>query len=416
MSDPVDVFVQIASVDVLAGRMWSHGSGRQESATFAYADSYLSSSSAYELDPLLALISGQQQTSLGRAIFGAFSDCAPDGWGRRLILREHRRSTGRGPTGYPEINFLMGTRDDMRQGALRFRYAGQQEFQAPPSSPIPPLVRLAQLLNASASLERDEATDEQLRLLLRAGSSLGGARPKAQVIDNNGRLSIAKFPRVQSDDWDVIRWEAVAHELAENAGITVSPARLELIDHKPVLILERFDRTDRAAKEGEPERIGYVSAMTRLETRDGVPGDYLEVAAVTERQRDRQELWRRIAFTMLISNTDDHLRNHGYLRLSSSGWDLSPAFDINPNPEGGPFATQLDGDDSGDINNLLSVANHFDLTTEQASNALREVVEATSGWAKLARRVGISKSEISFMAAAFEREAAVQAKELIESR
>jgi serine/threonine-protein kinase HipA len=155
--------------------------------------------------------------------------------------------------------------------------------------------------------------------------------------------------------------------------------------------------------------------MTRLETIDGVPGDYLEIAAVTERQRDRQELWRRIAFTMLISNTDDHLRNHGYLRLSSSGWNLSPAFDINPNPAGGPFATQLDGDDSGDVTKLLRLANHFDLTTEQASNALREVVEATSGWAKIARRVGISKSEISYMAAAFERQAAVQAKELIES-
>ncbi|MGH2893216.1 MAG: type II toxin-antitoxin system HipA family toxin [Solirubrobacteraceae bacterium] len=416
MSDPIDVFVQIAGLDVLAGRMWSHGSGKQESVTFAYADGYLSSSSAYELDPLLPLIAGQQQTPLGRAIFGAFSDCAPDGWGRRLILLEHRRETGREPTGYPEVSFLMGTRDDMRQGALRFRYAGQEEFQATPSSAIPPLVRLAQLVNASASLERDEASDEQLRLLLRAGSSLGGARPKAQVVDNNGRLSIAKFPRVQGDDWDVIRWEAVAHELAGEAGMTVSPARLELIENNPVLILERFDRTDRAAQDGGPERIGYVSAMTRLETTDGMPGDYLEIAAVTERQRDRQQLWRRIAFTMLISNTDDHLRNHGYLRLSTSGWDLSPAFDINPNPEGGPFATQLNGDDGGDINNLLDLANHFDLTAEQANTALREVVEATSGWAEVASRVGISKSEIGFMAAAFERQAAVQAKEVIDSR
>jgi serine/threonine-protein kinase HipA len=401
MSDPIDVFVQIAGVDVLAGRMWSHGSGKQQSATFAYADSYLSSSAAYELDPGLPLIAGQQQTALGRPLFGAFSDCAPDGWGRRLILREHRRATGREPTGYPEVSLLMGTRDDMRQGALRFRYAGQEEFQAPPSSPIPPLVRLAQLLDASASLERDEASDEQLRLLLRAGSSLGGARPKAQVVDDNGRLSIAKFPRVQGDHWDVIRWEAVAHELAKDAGITVSPARLEVIDDKPVLILERFDRTDRATQDGGPARIGYVSAMTQLETTDGVPGDYLEVAAVTERQRDRQELWRRIAFTILISNTDDHLRNHGYLRLSSSSWHLSPAFDVNPNPEGGPFATQLNGDDSGNINNLLRLANHFDLTAKQATNVLREVVDASSGWVQVARRAGISKSEISFMAPAF---------------
>jgi serine/threonine-protein kinase HipA len=251
---------------------------------------------------------------------------------------------------------------------------------------------------------------------LRAGSSLGGARPKAQVVDNNGRLSIAKFPRVQGDDWDVIRWEAVAHALAADAGITMSRARLELIDNKPVLLLERFDRTDRAAQDGGRERIGYVSAMTRLETTDGVPGDYLEIAAVTERQRDRQELWRRIAFTMLISNTDDHLRNHGYLRLSSSGWDLSPAFDINPNPDGGPFATQLNGDDTGDIKNLLDLANHFDLTAEDANNTLREVIEATSRWAEVAHRAGVSKSEIGLMAPAFERQAAVQAKELVEIR
>jgi serine/threonine-protein kinase HipA len=412
--DPVDVYVQIAGVDVAAGRMWSHGSGRQESATFAYADTYLSNATAYELDPLLPLMTGQQQTPLGRAIFGAFSDCAPDGWGRRLILREHRRLTGREATGYGEITFLLGTRDDMRQGALRFRGDGHAEFQAPPSSPIPPLVGLAQLLNASVSLERDEASDEQLRLLLRAGSSLGGARPKAQVIDNRGRVSIAKFPRVDGDDWDVIRWEAVAHELAHDAGITVSPARLEVIDSRPVLILERFDRTGRATQDGEPERIGYVSAMTRLESTDGAPGDYLEVAAVTERKTDRQELWRRIAFTMLISNTDDHLRNHGYLRFSSSSWDLAPAFDVNPNPQGGPFATLLDGDDGGDIDNLLGLANHFDLRAEQATNNLREVVQAISSWSEVARRVGISTSEIGFMAPAFERRAAVQARDRIQ--
>jgi serine/threonine-protein kinase HipA len=411
VSDPVEVFVQIAGVDVFAGRMWSHGAGRTESATFAYDDSYLTSPDSYELDPLLPLLSGQQQTPVGQALFGAFSDCAPDGWGRRLIIRAANRSaTGRAAASYRELDFLMGTRDDMRQGALRFRYTGQDEFQAQATTEIPPLVRLGPLLNASASLDRGDASDEQLRLLLRAGSSLGGARPKAQVTDSSGRLAIAKFPRVQGDDWDVIRWEAVAHQLAQDAGITISPARLEVIDQKPVLILERFDRDGRGDGYG---RIGYVSAMTRLEATDGNSGDYLEIALATEQVRDRRELWRRIAFTILISNTDDHLRNHGYLRRSSSGWDLAPAFDLNPDPQGGLFATQLDGDDTGNINNLLALADHFDLTPTQATDALRDVVKAVSGWSDIARRLGISKSDITFMTPAFEHQATQDAQLLV---
>ncbi|MGH2873842.1 MAG: type II toxin-antitoxin system HipA family toxin [Solirubrobacteraceae bacterium] len=402
MSEPIEVLVQIAGADVSAGRMWSHGQGRSESATFAYADSYLAGRDSYELDPLLPLVSGQQHTPVGRALFGAFTDCAPDGWGRRLILRAQKAQLGRQPSGHSEIDFLLGTRDDMRQGALRFRHPGHERFLAPATAKIPPLVRLGRLLDASVSLERNEASDEDLQLLLRAGSSLGGARPKAQVLDNSGRLAIAKFPRVQGDDWDVIRWEATVHQLAITAGIGVPPARLEQIDGKPVLLVERFDRAAEM-------RIGYVSAMTRLERADGQQGDYLEIAAVTERTHDLHELWRRIAFSLLVSNTDDHLRNHGFLRLTTDGWHLSPAFDINPNPQARRFATMINADDTGEIDNLLGVAEHFRLSAADAVAVLGDVVQATSKWAQFARQNGISDAEIRLMADAFEHEPARQA-------
>lgn len=399
MSKPVEVFVQIAGADVLAGRLCSHGAGRSESATFAYDESYLAMRGGYALDPALPLVSGQHQTPVERALFGAFTDCAPDGWGRRLIVRAQKASAGKRPIGYGEIDYLLATRDDMRQGALRFRHQGQAHFLAQPETKIPPLIRLARLLDASANLEREEASNDDLKMLLRAGSSLGGARPKAQVMDDSGRLAIAKFPRVEGDSWEVIRWEATTHQLALDAGIDVPPARLMQIDGKPVLLIERFDRSGDL-------RIGYVSAMTRIERTDRQPGDYLEIAAVIERPDDLRELWRRIAFSLLVSNTDDHLRNHGFLRRSSDSWHLAPAFDINPNPEGRHFATLVDGDDTGDIEGLLGVAGHFRLSEADALTVLGEVVQATSRWAQVARQNGIDTSEIKLMADAFEHEAA----------
>lgn len=400
----VDVAVALGGDEVLAGRLWAHRRRRVESATFSYDDRYLQHPAAYELDPALPLVGGQQQTAAGRMMFGAFADSAPDRWGRRLIARAERqrvRDEGGAERSLAEIDFLLGVRDDLRQGALRFRDPQTGAHFAPEPGGVPPLIDLPRLLSAADRLDRDEPDADDLRVLLRGGSSLGGARPKAHVQGADGQLAIAKFPSPSTDDWDVIRWEAVALRLAERAGIDAAASSLELVDGRPVLIVDRFDRDG-------ARRIGYVSAMTMLEADDGAQGSYLEIADVIERHsvrasEDLRELWRRVAFSIAISNTDDHLRNHGFLRTSTSGWRLSPAFDLNPNPRGdGALSTAIDLDDpTASFDLLLGVAAEFRLSAETAREVMGRVVDAVSGWRKVAESVGLSRPEIEVMARAF---------------
>jgi serine/threonine-protein kinase HipA len=400
----VEVVVQLAGEDVPAGRMWTHSGRGVQSATFAYFDNYLQRPGAYALDPALQLYSGQQQRPEGWALFGAFSDAAPDGWGRRLLRRSEltgAREHGRAEREIAEVDYLLGVRDDLRQGALRFRHDEQGGFLAHEREGIPHLIDLPRLLNAAEHLERDEASAEDLRLLLEGASSLGGARPKAHVLDREGRLGIAKFPAQQGDDWDVIAWEAVALYLARDAGIAVPEFKLHLVAGRPVLILTRFDR-------GKLGRSGYVSAMTLLEARDGEGSSYIEIAEVIEQyspsaRKDLAELWRRMVFGILISNTDDHLRNHGFLRASTAGWSLSPAFDLNPDPRRREFSTSISGGDGrNSIAGALDVAPVFRLTPEQALSVLGEVTAAASHWRETAKRNGVSGSSIEQLAPAFE--------------
>lgn len=408
MAGEVEVVVSLRGEDVLAGRLWSHRSRGQESATFSYEESYLGLEGAYELDPRLPLVGGPQQTAEGQAMFAAFSDCAPDSWGRRLIKRGERRraeTEGRTARSIGEIDYLLGARDDLRQGALRFRDPESGEYLAMESTGVPDLVELPRLLNATERLERDEADEPELKALLRGGSSLGGARPKAHVREQNGRVAIAKFPSEAKDEWDVMAWESVALTLAAGAGIGVPHSSLHRVDGKSVLIVDRFDRA------GEL-RIGYVSAMTMLEASDGNQGSYLEIADAIERnspttEKDLAELWRRIAFSVLISNTDDHLRNHGFLRSTSAGWSLSPAFDLNPDPEPGPkyLSTAIDLDDpSASIENLMGVTTYFRLGRSGALRILAEVVAACRSWRQTAAAAGTTGEEISLMRSAFENE------------
>ena len=412
---PIEVVVQIDREDVPAGRLWSHRRSRAESATFSYDDDYLARPDAYELDPSLPLVAGQQQTQVGRKIFGAFSDCAPDRWGRRLIARTEKRRVereGGAERSFGEIDLLLGVRDDMRQGALRFRHSPNSIFLADETSGIPHLIELPRLVGAADALERDEASEEELRVLLRGGSSLGGARPKAHVLDESGEVAIAKFPRV-ADDHDVMRWEAVAMTLARAAGITVSDWELHLFDGRPVLVIDRFDRS-------RGRRIGYVSAMTMLEAADGDRGSYLEIADVVERHspragKDLVELWRRMAFSVLISNTDDHLRNHGFLRTSSAGWSLSPAFDLNPEPGTGmrQLSTSIGFDDfSASVEVLMGVGEYFRLGGEASRRVLGEVVDATERWREVARQTGVDPAGIELMASAFDHDQVSIAKQI----
>lgn len=410
----VEVLVQIAGEDVLAGRLWSHRRGKTESATFSYDSEYLARDDAYALDPLLPLASGQQQTPLGRSIFGAFSDCAPDRWGRMLIHRRHRQQGGNESTGEPsfaEVDYLLGVRDDLRQGALRFRDPESGEFLASEHDGVPHLIDLPRLLDFADRAERDVASQEELEILLKGGSSLGGARPKAHVIDRRGRIAIAKFPRISGDEWDVTGWEAVTLSLARMAGIVVPDSSLQEIGGNSVLILDRFDRR------GE-QRIGYVSAMTMLEARDGEEGSYLDLVEAMEEESDRatadmHELWRRIAFSILASNTDDHLRNHGFLRATSGGWSLSPAFDLNPNPAPGRklLSTSIDGSSNdASLELLLDVAELFRLNEDEAQAVVKEVSDATSRWRDVAIQVGLDRGSLGEMAPAFEHESAELAR------
>jgi serine/threonine-protein kinase HipA len=397
--DATEVFVQIAGTDVCAGRLWSHQRHASESATFAYAEDYLARSDAYALDPALPLRTGQQRTRVGQELFGAFTDCTPNHWGRRLLDRAQLRESG-ARRRLAEIDYLLGVRDDMRQGALRFRAAGTDLFLAPEQSRIPPPVELPPLLDASARLECDQDTDDDVRLLLRGGSSLGGAHPKAHVIVADGEAAIAKFPSV-TDDRDVGAWEAVTHELARRAGITVPAAALHRIDGRSVFIVERFDRTG-------PRRLGYASAMTMLEASEGERRSYLEIAEVIEAVsshaiEDLRQLWTRIAFTILVSNTDDHLRNHGFLKTVTAGWELAPAFDVNPNPLAVPddFATAINDESERTIRLLIDVADYFRLTPDDATAILDTVATATSQWQAVAQAFGLTKPEIDMMSPAF---------------
>jgi serine/threonine-protein kinase HipA len=410
VADHVEVFVQIVGEDVLAGRLWAHRRRGLESQTFGYASEYITRNDAYELDPLLPLREGAQQSPVGRATFGAFSDCAPDRWGRRLILRYERHraaSEGVTPRSFGEIDYLLGVRDDLRQGSLRFRDPDDGIFLAEEKTSVPPLIELARLLSAADHEELDTAGAEELTLLLRGGSSLGGARPKAHVLDRHGRVSIAKFPNAQADEWNVMLWEAVALRLAAEAGIAVPACKLHQVSGRGVLVLGRFDRV------GE-RRIGYVSAMTMLERRDGDHGSYLEIADALARfspnaGEDLRELWRRIAFSILISNFDDHLRNHGFLRTSTAGWTLSPAFDLNPDPRPGPreLTTAIDFDATeAEPDLLMSVAPEFRLSANDAQAVLGQVSAATKRWRSVARELGASAGDIEQMEPAFEHRAA----------
>jgi serine/threonine-protein kinase HipA len=413
----VEVVVRVADAEVPAGRLWCHCRRGVESQTFRYAGEYLALPGAYELDPRLPLVEGAQQTPVSQAIFGAFSDAAPDRRGRRLIGRAERRRVkreGGAARSFGEADYLLGVRDDLRQGALRFRDPDTAQFPAPPDTGVPSLLDLPVLLGAAERLERDDESEEELAALLHGGSSLGGARPKAHVLDDNGRVAIAKFPSPTNDEWDVMRWEAVALTLARNAGIRVPRHRLHDIAGRSVLIVDRFDRA-------RSTRIGYVSALTMLDRSDGEQGSYLEIADVILRHspsasEDLRELWRRIAFSVLISNFDDHLRNHGFLRASTAGWSLSPAFDLNPEPRRGEryLSTAIDLDDAeARIDLVLAVAPEFRLKDPQAVGTLAAVHAAVSHWRPVARDLGAGADELELMAAAFEHDASTEAAERI---
>ena len=340
-----------------------------------------------------------------KALFGAIGDSAPDRWGRTLMRRAERRRAereGQMPRTLFEADFLLLVDDEARQGALRFRTEGP--FLAPADvRPIPPLVEIPRLLSAAERVVNEEEDDEDLQVLLVPGSSLGGARPKASVRDHDGRLALAKFPREQ-DDIDIVLWEAVALSLAQMSGVDVPEWRVEWIGKKPVILIRRFDRAD-------GERIPFLSAMSMLGANDNETRSYLEIADALRRygaaaKEDLIQLWRRIVFSVLISNTDDHLRNHGFLHAGQEGWRLSPAYDLNPTPADirpRALSTAIDLDDpTASIELALETAEYYGLKHKDAKAIAADVGRAIAGWREKAAELGISPREIERMASAFE--------------
>jgi len=409
MDTEVFVHVDLGGQPALVGRLWARARKGRESASFEYDQAWLERRDRFSLEPALKVAPGPFHTDADKSMFGAIGDSAPDRWGRVLMRRaERRRARSAGETSRTlrEIDYLLMVNDEARQGALRFTTEPGGTFLAIDDTfPIPPLVDLPRLLSAADNVIGDSDSEQDLRLLLAPGSSLGGARPKASVRDSGGHLSIAKFPH-RDDEIDTVRWEAVALSLAEKAGVPVPQWRLETISGKPVLLLRRFDRE-------RTGRIPFLSAMSMLGATDNEARSYLEfVDALRQHgaspKHDIRQLWRRIVFSILISNTDDHLRNHGFLYASPNGWRLAPAYDLNPVPidiKPRVLTTAIDLEDTtASIELAMDVAHYFELDDTQALKIAREVGQAVSSWRRAAQQIGLSSGQAERMASAFEHD------------
>ena len=376
--------------------------------TFEYDDAWLADNNRFSIEPALTLTRGVFSTPRNQMIFGSIGDSAPDTWGRRLMQRSERRQAEkekRAVSTLTEADYLLGVADETRLGALRFRWSDDPAFQAPPRAGVPPLVELGRLLQITERILRDEETDEDLQLIFAPGSSLGGARPKASVVDQHGYLAIAKFPK-ETDDYSIETWEEIALRLADRAGIATPDHQLIEVANKPVLLSRRFDRREKV-------RIPFLSAMSMTGSADGERGSYPELVDALTRyganaKADAAALYRRMAFNVLVSNVDDHLRNHGFLCLSKNGWSLSPAYDLNPTPtdvRARILTTNIDLDEGTCSLDLVeSVADFFGIALPVARQIIREVAAAVADWRTVAAAVGARASEINRMASAFEHD------------
>ena len=409
MEEKTYVYVDLGGTSVLVGTLWSRARKGQESASFEYQKSWLENPKRFSLEPALMLGPGPYHTEEGKALFGALGDSAPDRWGRVLMRRAESRQAKlerRVPRTLREIDYLLMVDDEARQGALRFaKSEGGPFIREGGQARIPPLIELPRLLAAAEHFEEDRETEEEIRLLLAPGSSLGGARPKASVRDTDGQLLIAKFPH-RADETNAVLWEALALKLAAKAGISVASWRLEQVSKKPTLLLSRFDRDGK-------QRLPFLSAMSMLGAKDRETHSYLELVDALRQhgaqvEKDLEQLWRRIVFYVFISNTDDHLRNLGFLYAGDAGWILAPAYDLNPVPvEVKPrvLTTNIDlHDGTASIELVLSVAEYFGLSSNRARVVIAEVAKAAGTWRREAAGLGIARTEIEKMSSAFDHE------------
>jgi serine/threonine-protein kinase HipA len=400
----LEVAVQLPSGrEIAAGTLDAFGPAGREVVEFRYSNEYLGDREAYALSTELPLTSGPFTPSGQRTMLGGIADAQHDLWGRRLI-DARRRSTARDlgeiPQRASELEVLSAVPDETREGALRVR--DDQEYLAPISAAVPGIADISALVAAARAFDAGEAVPADLARLIAAGTSGGGARPKASVRTAAGTLAIAKFPR-DDDFGDAMAWEATALTLARRAGVSIPPFQLLRLGYRSVLVIERFDRV-------AGRRVGYQSADSLLVKQPHDIVDYVAfmdaLAPVSAAPRaDSEELFRRIALTLLLNNVDDHMKNHGLLR-ERTGWRLSPAFDINPFfREGSVDSTPITAqDDPGnrDIRLLVAARDVFSLTHERALTIIRTVAEVTSTWRETAQELGITAEAVDAMSTAFE--------------
>jgi serine/threonine-protein kinase HipA len=402
-------YIDLKEEPLLVGYLWVHSKQSRQSLSFEYDKSWLRMPHRFSLDPALQLSEGAFHASVDKPLFGAIEDSAPDRWGRLLMRRAERKFAAkqkRHPKTLTEIDFLLLVADETRQGALRFKKEPAGPFLTTyEKNSIPPFLSLGKLLAASTRVLQDSDTEEDLRLILAPGSSLGGARPKASIRDQDGHLAIAKFPK-KDDEIDVIGWEAVALTLAEKAHINIPQWRLESIRNRRILISRRFDRRKNI-------RIPFLSAMSALQAQDNETHSYLEIADAIRQmsaspQQDLRALWKRMIFNILISNVDDHLRNHAFLYSDTTGWTLSPAYDLNPTPtdiKPRVLSTTVDFfDPSASLDLAFNVGSYFELNQTEMKQIAKETARATATWQATAKKLKIGKREIDRMASAFEHE------------
>ena len=407
MTDTLDIYIDLSGEMILVGRCRYVARRQSQSSVFEYANEWLDNPDAFALDPAnLPLDKRQFYTSSSKsALPGALRDSAPDRWGQQLIKRAFRKA-GEGRA-LSEIDYLLAITDQTRIGALRYKREGEESFDHDIGPyRIPPLIQLPALINAADAVQTNTETAEDLRLLLNEGSPLGGARPKSAVMDNNGTLAIAKFPK-QDDDRSIPHGEVLAMKLAAKAGLNVAEARLQDVAGRPVALISRFDRQD-------GQRIPFLSAMSLLGLNDGDEATYTDIAECirmysSEPTLNLHELWRRIVFSVLIGNLDDHLRNHGFLYDRDDKWLLSPAYDLNPVPleeKARELTTWIsDEGPDADIDIARRAAPYFALKDDQAEAIIGEVSAALKDWKKTARQLGMSATDIAIYATAIQADA-----------
>lgn len=380
----------------------------KEHFSFAYDEAWLQSTFAQQIDPELRLYAGDQH-SQEQQNFRIFLDSCPDRWGRLLMKRREAviaRQQDRKPNTLFEIDYLLGVHDMYRMGALRFKLDldgafldNNKQLSAPPITSLPELENATQQIEDTKDLDNPDYL-KWLNMLISPGSSLGGARPKSCVIDNNKSLWIAKFPS-RYDDYDIAAWEYVTYQLAIDAGINMSECRLEKFNSQyHTFLTRRFDRTPES-------RLHFTSALTQLGYYDGeYDASYLELAQFltdhgSNTKEDLAELWRRIVFNIAVSNTDDHLRNHGFI-YHKGGWLLSPAYDINPvTPAHGLHLNISDNDNSLNYDLVLEVIDFFQLSEARAVEIKNKVLASVSNWEIVATNIGLNRAEQQTMRPAF---------------